>query len=168
MGGRLENVFEGLIMALIMCAIFFVVALIARLVFKKSIGNGKYYSVAVVLGFLISGVIIPAILKSEKIDSAVAAQPAAGLDAPFVAPPQDKMESFIPQLKMATDQLPPADRKLINDALAFLGTPLLRRQPSDLSDSGWRVHRDCCFRSRPRYSSVRSLRGFSSFHMREA
>jgi hypothetical protein len=120
MSGRLENVFEGLIMALVMCGIFFVIALIAKLVFKKFIGTGKYYSVAVVLGFIISGVLVPAILKSEKADSAAATQPAAGLDASFIAPPPDKMESFIQQLKTATDKLSPADQMTLNDALAFL------------------------------------------------
>lgn len=121
MSGRLENAVEGLIMALAMCAIFFVIALIVKLIFKKPIGTGKYYSVAAILGFVISGVIIPVILTSAKPDSTVVpSQPATGLDAAFVAPPPDKMESFIQQLKTATDRLSPLDQKLLNDALAFL------------------------------------------------
>jgi len=140
MSGRFENVLEGLIMALVMCAIFFVIALIAKLVFKKSIGTGKYYSVAVVLGFIISGVLIPAILKSEKSDTVAATQPAIGLDASFIAPPPDKMESFIQQLKTATDQLSAIDQKKLNDAFAFLtfaaGDDVRQRDPAKFSKWG--------------------------------
>jgi len=45
---------------------------------------------------------------------------ATGLDAPFIAPPKDKVESFIPQLKSAVDSLPPADKSQANDAIAFI------------------------------------------------
>jgi hypothetical protein len=39
---------------------------------------------------------------------------------PFIAPPKDKMESFIPQLKSAVDNLPPADKSQLNEAISFL------------------------------------------------
>jgi hypothetical protein len=45
---------------------------------------------------------------------------AAGLDARFIAPPNDKLETFPAQLQTAMETLSPTDKAELNDAMGFL------------------------------------------------
>lgn len=55
---RLYHVIEGLVCSLIMLFIFWVFAKIVKLLFKKEIGSARYYTAAIILGFLLRQVVI--------------------------------------------------------------------------------------------------------------
>jgi hypothetical protein len=127
MNGRLENVIVGVTIAIVAVALAGLVALLAKIIFKKSIGTTKYYStVSGVLWVLMSAALLSALPKTDKTESAsrTSSDPISvdvkGLDAQFVAPPKDKMESFVGQLNTAVDQLSPADKAGFMDAMGFL------------------------------------------------
>ena len=122
MAGRLENALEFLIVSGAVTAIFYIVALFTKLISKKAIGTKKYYQWAfgtgVVVFFGLRAILLPT--EQHEAGSTQIAANATGLDAPFIAPAKDKIESFIPQLKSAVDKLPPADKSQANDAIALI------------------------------------------------
>jgi len=126
MNGRLSHAIESVIFLLAVTAVFFVVALLVKLIFKKSIGTRKYYSTAMIAGALIYVGLISVLPKPEKADASDPVHSdqitvaAIGLDAQFIAPPKDKMESFVGQLDTAVNQLSPADKASLIEAIGFL------------------------------------------------
>jgi hypothetical protein len=124
MNGRLLSAIEIVIFSLAVTALFGIVALLAKLIFKQSIGTSKNYSRAAIAGALIYVAIISVLPKTSHTDASVRSEPVVntgtGLDAPFIAPPKEKMESFIPQLSNAVMQLTPSDKAQLDDAMRFL------------------------------------------------
>jgi hypothetical protein len=126
MNGRVAHVIEGLIFSLAVVAVFFVLALLAKWILKKSIGTPKYYSFAVFSGWLIYAGLISVLPKldtpewSRSSNANPIAVDVIGLDARFIAPPKDKLESFPAQLQSAMETLSPADKIELNDAIGFL------------------------------------------------
>lgn len=120
--GRLQGALEGAVLAAVMFGIFYVVALIVRLAFKKRIDTASYYTIAVVLGFVLHRVLI-SVLSIENADASPSAnfEQQAGLDAPFLPPSEDAIGSFPEQLHSASMKLPAEDRKQLNEAISFLG-----------------------------------------------
>jgi hypothetical protein len=97
------------------------IALFAKVVLKKSIGTSKYYSTAMMLGFVIYAGLISAIHKPGQAEASSSVPlPATGLDAPFIAPPKENMESFVQQLTDATKKLPPEDSARVANSVRFL------------------------------------------------
>src|SRR5260370_19636185 len=90
--GRLENVIVGATIALVAVALAGLVALLAKLIFKKSIGTSKYYSiVSGILWVLMSAALLSLLPKTDKTESVsrTSSDPISldvkGLDAQFIA-----------------------------------------------------------------------------------
>jgi hypothetical protein len=126
MNGRLENVIVSVAIGLVAFALAGLVALLAKLIFKKSIGTSKYYSAVGLLAVLAYAALVSILPKTDTTDSARhihsdrISVDGTGLDAQLIAPPKDKMESFIGQLNTAVDQLSPADKASYIEATSFL------------------------------------------------
>jgi hypothetical protein len=126
MNERLLGAIAIVIFSLAVTALFGIVAVLAKLIFKKSIGTAKYYSTGAIAGALIFVAIISVLPKfsitipTSSFHSEPVVNTGAGLDAPFIAPPTDKLETFPAQLNTAIARLPPADKALVNEAIAFL------------------------------------------------
>ncbi|MDP3294155.1 MAG: hypothetical protein Q8M37_05370 [Nevskia sp.] len=124
--GRLQNALEGLVFAAIVVAIAAVVAFLVRAVLKRPFGGSKYYSGAVILGFVLHRVLITALTPHSTATTPSAppwatAQTAAavGLDAPFIAPDVSKVESFPQQLQTAVAKLSAEDQATVTEATSF-------------------------------------------------
>jgi len=124
MTGRLENAIVGGIIGLLALAVAGLAALLAKLIFKKSIGTPKYYAtVGGVLWVLMNAALFSVLPKAGTTDAGrTTSEPisANGLDAPFIAPPRDKMETFIGELDTAVTRLSPADKASFMEAMGFL------------------------------------------------
>jgi hypothetical protein len=126
MNGRLENIIESLIIGLVVFALAGLVDLLAKLIFKKSIGTSKYYSAVGVLAVLAYAALISIPPKTDTAESARrihsdnASVDVVGLDAQFIAPPKDRMESFVGQLDTAIKQLSPSDKANFIESMGFL------------------------------------------------
>ncbi len=129
--GRLLNALEAVVFSLIMVFVFFVFALLIKLIFRKSVHTTNYYTAAIVIGALIPFVLIPVVTQQEPYASnnlnptEQVNDSKTGMYAPFIAPGEDKLESFIGQLDSATSQLPPNERKEVTEAVTFLGFALV-------------------------------------------
>jgi hypothetical protein len=126
MNGRLENIIGSVAIGLVAFALAGLVALLAKLIFKKSIGTSKYYSTVGVLAVLVYVAFVSVLPKTDTTESVrhTNSDPISfdviGLDAQFIAPPKDKMESFVGQLSSAVDRLSPADKASFMEAMGFL------------------------------------------------
>jgi hypothetical protein len=122
MNGRISGAIEIVVFGLAVTALFALVAVLAKLIFKKSIGTPKYYSTGMMAGALIYVATLSLLQKPVRADagSAVSVVPQTGLDAPFIAPSKDNIESFIPQLGNAMMKLAPGDKAQLGDAVEFL------------------------------------------------
>lgn len=124
MTGRLDNAIVGAIIGLIALAMAGLAALLVKLIFKKSIGTAKYYAtVGGVLWVLMNAAFFTVLPKTGATDAGRATSgpiSADGLDAPFIAPPENKMESFVGQLNTAVGELSPADKTAFTQAMGFL------------------------------------------------
>ncbi len=143
--GRLLSTLEGLIFALFIGAVFFLISTLVRVAFKKSIGSPRYYTIAMVCGFLLHRVLVsvlpaepPAGIGHPGDPSPSSAQ--VGLDAPFIPPAEDDLESFPAQLDLATARLRPEERAELSDTISFLvfsfGSHLAEQDPSRFDDAG--------------------------------
>lgn len=141
--GRLHNALEGLIFALVIAGLFFLIALIARVAFKKRIDSPRFYTIAIVSGFILHRALI-SVLSSEASDAQVREVPSSslvrvGLDAPFIAPAEEDLESFPAQLNGAIAQLPAEERIQFSDAISFLAfsvtLQLAEQRPTQLEDA---------------------------------
>jgi len=122
MDGRLAHIIESAVFSLVAVGLASVVAVLAKLILKKSIGTAKYYSAAAVIGMVIYGGLISALQNAPKVE-AHGSSPAAitGLDVPFIVPPETKPEIFIRLL--LHDGMAPlsaADKAELDEALRFL------------------------------------------------
>lgn len=126
--GRLANAVEGVVFALFVLLLFYIVALLAKRLFNKSVSSPRYYVVAVVAGFLLHSALVallptPAPEASADVSAmliATAAAETAGLDKPFIAPKEAELEKFPVQLKQAIEALNAHDQVQANEAVAFL------------------------------------------------
>jgi hypothetical protein len=129
--GRLINALGALGLSLIVVFLFFVVSLLVKRMFKKSIDTSLYYLVAVVIGAL-GWVLIPVLALEEQEpvsnvdgDSQVASSESS-MYAPFIPPNEDELESFIEQLDNAITKLPPPERDEVITAIGFLSFALAK------------------------------------------
>jgi hypothetical protein len=112
-------------------AIFFVAALVARLLFRKKIGSKKYYVIALTIGFLLHRGLVSVLTtkmprepsSSAKISST--SKIATDLDKPFIPPREEDMESFPAQLDAATRSLNATERNQITQAIGFITYSLM-------------------------------------------
>jgi hypothetical protein len=121
--GRLVHALEGLVVAGLLAAVFFLVALVVRWVIGKEIGSKRYYGAAIAGGFILYGALIST-LPPKQTTSVQGGTPinqsTGGLDAPFLAPNDEHLEQFPIQLEQAMERLPDQQRAEITDAIAFL------------------------------------------------
>ena len=118
--GRLVHALEGLVVAGLVAAVFFLIALAVRLVTGKKIGSKRYYGAAIAGGFILYGALIS--VSTTMQGGARITHGARGLDAAFLAPDDAHLEQFPVQLEQAMEQLPEPQRE------AFL-----LQQESDMS-----------------------------------
>jgi hypothetical protein len=108
--GRLELALAGLIIFALAYGLVAVVAFLVRISSKKVIPPRARNISAAALG-----ITCLAVLLNTGISPA-----GAGLDAPFVAPPEAQLESFPQQLNAAVERLSPEDRASFIGAMSFL------------------------------------------------
>jgi len=116
--GRLVHALEGLVVAGLVAAVFFLIALAVRLVTGKKIGSKRYYGAAIAGGFILYGALIS--VSTTMQGGARITHGARGLDAAFLAPDDAHLEQFPVQLEQAMEQLPEPQRAELTNALAFL------------------------------------------------
>lgn len=147
--GRLGNAIVGVIFALVLVAVFWIVAFIVRLITKKNMGSARYYQVAIIGGFVLS-VTLPKVLLSTNVEGATphrtveparaeltveppsptdefltetpygALEQSIGLDAPFIPPDESHIEVFPLQLESAANKLPQQEHTEFSAAMSFL------------------------------------------------
>jgi len=110
MSGRLENGVAALVIFALAYGLVAAVAFLVRIASKKVIP-------ARVLNFSAAALAIVCIALLLNSGSSPGG---TGLDAPFIAPPEPQMESFLPQFNTALEQLPPQDRASVTEATSFL------------------------------------------------
>lgn len=126
--GRLANTLEGVVIALLVLVLFYLVAFLAKRIFNTSIASPRYYVIAVITGFLLHRVLIAVFSDPSSVAGADTPPPSmaamaaetAGLDKPFIPPKEAELERFPLQLKQSIEVLNAQDRAQANEAIAFL------------------------------------------------
>lgn len=123
---RIQNAFEGLLFAAVFTACAFIFAKIIKAVFKKDIGSSRYYSIAVIAGFILHRILIAILVsnshvnKHEEVKIASPSNVQSALDKPFIAPSDENLESFPLLLERTIQSIQGEDRKQIQTAIGFL------------------------------------------------
>ena len=124
---RLVNALQGLVVAGLVTAVFFLVATVVRLVTGRKIGSPRYYNVAIFGGFLLYVALMAVLppshtttVNSATHGAAPVTQNAGGLDAPFAPPDEDHLEQFPVLLNQAIERLPEQQRVQVTTAVTFL------------------------------------------------
>ena len=102
LSGRLENVLGGAALSLLLCGLFFLIALIVKVALKKKIDSPRYYSIASPSGFPLYLILTSALSvnasHADEDASPSHIQLQTGLDAPFIAPSEEYLEKLSRQL----------------------------------------------------------------------
>jgi hypothetical protein len=144
MDGRLEHAIEIVLFSFGFCGLAWLFAVLVKFFTKKQIGSPKYYSSASIAGALVYVTILSVVPRPDT--AADIPTPTTnhisvlGLDAPFIAPSKDKIESFVLQLNVAVEALPNDERAAFSEAIAFLtyaaGDDVKRKEPEKFARWG--------------------------------
>jgi hypothetical protein len=143
MDGRLEHMLESVVFSLVAVGFAFVVAVLAKLILKKSIGTKKYYWAAAVTGMVIYGGLISARQNAVKVEDHGSVPVAfIGLDAPFIISPTIEPEGFLQKLHDGMAPLSVADKAELDEALRFLtwaaGDNVRKSDPAKFAKWTWK------------------------------
>jgi len=137
---RFSNAIEVILFSLLVVAVFYVLALLVNLVFKKKIGTQKYYVVAIILGFLLHRGLMsvqnnsPKNTASSNNHIAQVTNNKSGLDVQFIVPSEAELEKFPVQLEQAIQKLTPQERAIVKQAIEFLTFSIIANLMENQSD----------------------------------
>lgn len=140
---RLLSALEGLIFALLVAGLLFLVSVLARVAFKKTIGSRRSYAIAIVCGFALHQALVVFLPKEPSNDTGHPSQTvhassaAVGLDAPSLPPAAEDLESLPAQLYTRGKELSSQERAELSEAVSFLAfaSQLAEEDPAQVDDA---------------------------------